>query len=46
MGVFRKFPRTFWVANTIEFFERWAWYGIIMLYAIYLPGSSEMGGLE
>lgn len=26
MGVFRKFPRTFWVANTIELFERWAWY--------------------
>ena len=31
MGVFRKFPRTFWVANTIELFERWAWYGFFML---------------
>jgi hypothetical protein len=25
---FKKFPQTFWVANTIEVFERWAWYGI------------------
>ena len=46
MGVFRKFPRTFWVANTIELFERWAWYGFFMLFANYLTGSSEMGGLE
>lgn len=36
MGVFRKFPRTFWVANTIELFERWAWYGFFMLFANYL----------
>ena len=33
MGVFRKFPRTFWVANTIELFERCAWYGFFMLFA-------------
>ena len=46
MGVFRKFPRTFWVANTIELFERWAWYGFFMLFANYLTGSSDMGGLE
>ena len=25
--VFKKFPKTFWVANSIELFERWAWYG-------------------
>ena len=46
MSIFSKFPRTFWVANTIELFERWAWYGFFMLFANYLTGSSDMGGLE
>jgi len=41
-----KFPRTFWVANTIELFERFAWYGFFMLFANYLTGSSDLGGLE
>ena len=41
-----RFPRTFWVANAIELFERWAWYGFFMLFAIYLTGSSDLGGLE
>jgi dipeptide/tripeptide permease len=44
--VFKKFPKTFWVANTIELFERWAWYGFFMLFANYLTGSSDAGGLE
>ncbi len=43
---FKQFPRTFWVANTIELFERWAWYGFFMLFANYLTGSSDVGGLE
>ena len=43
---FSSFPRTFWVANTIELFERWAWYGFFMLFANYLTGSSDSGGLE
>ena len=46
MSIFSKFPRTFWVANVIELFERWAWYGFFMLFANYLTGSSDMGGLE
>ena len=46
MNTFSKFPRTFWVANAIELFERWAWYGFFMLFALYLTGSSDMGGLE
>jgi len=46
MSVFSKFPRTFWVANTIELIERWAWYGFFMLFANYLTGSSDLGGLE
>jgi len=31
-----KFPRTFWVANTIELFERIAYYGMNIILAIYL----------
>lgn len=46
MNTFSNFPRTFWVANTIELFERWAWYGFFMLFANYLTGSSDLGGLE
>ncbi|MDR2969932.1 MAG: MFS transporter [Tannerellaceae bacterium] len=46
MNIFGKFPRTFWVANSIELFERWAWYGFFMLFANYLTGSSDLGGLE
>ncbi|WP_461632173.1 MFS transporter [Labilibaculum euxinus] len=45
-SVFKKFPKTFWVANSIELFERWAWYGFFMLFANYLTGSSDAGGLE
>ncbi|MDH6312629.1 POT family proton-dependent oligopeptide transporter [Parabacteroides sp. PFB2-10] len=46
MGRLNTFPRTFWVANTLELFERWAWYGFFMLFANYLTGSSDLGGLE
>lgn len=45
-NVIKQFPRTFWIANTIELFERWAWYGFFMLFANYLTGSSDVGGLE
>lgn len=45
-SIFSKFPRTFWVANTIELFERFAWYGFFMLFANYLTKSSDIGGLE
>ena len=24
----KKFPRTFWTANTMEIMERWAWYDL------------------
>jgi len=43
--VFKKFPATFWVANSMELFERWAWYGFYILFAIYLTGSTDEGGL-
>ncbi len=45
-NLFKSFPRTFWVANTIELFERWAWYGFFMLFANYLTQSVDLGGLE
>ncbi len=43
--VFKKFPQTFWVANTMELFERWAWYGMYMVFALYLTGSKDTGAL-
>lgn len=46
MSIFNKYSRTFWVANAIELFERWGWYGFFMLFANYLTGSSDAGGLE
>ncbi len=46
VSIFKKFPRTFWVANSIELFERWAWYGFFMLFANYITGSADIGGLE
>ncbi|MDR2413381.1 MAG: MFS transporter [Odoribacteraceae bacterium] len=46
MSIFSKFSRAFWVANVLELFERWAWYGFFMLFANYLTGSSDAGGLE
>ncbi len=44
-ATFRKFPRTFWVANTMELFERWAWYGMFMVLPLYLTGSTDTGAL-
>ncbi len=45
MNIFSKFPRTFWVANTMELFERWAYYGFYMLFANYLTMSTDTGAL-
>nr|WP_319399950.1 MFS transporter [uncultured Carboxylicivirga sp.] len=42
----KSFPKLFWVANTIELFERFAWYGFFMLFANYLTSSTDAGGLE
>ena len=43
--VFKKYPKAFWVANTMELFERWAWYGMFMLLALYLTKSTDTGAL-
>lgn len=45
MSIFKKFPRTFWVANTAELFERWSWYGLFNVLAIYLTASTDTGAL-
>ena len=44
-GVFTKFPKIFWVANTMELVERWAFYGFYMLFANYLTMSADTGAL-
>ena len=42
---FKKFPGVFWVANTMELFERWAWYGLFAVLALYLTKSTDTGAL-
>ncbi len=44
-NVFKKFPRTFWVANTLELFERWAYYGMFAVISVYLTDPKSVGGL-
>ncbi|WDD97311.1 MFS transporter [Thalassomonas actiniarum] len=39
------FPATFYVANTMEIFERLAWYGIYTLLASYIMTPTAQGGL-
>ncbi len=45
MNLFKKFPRTFWISNLVELFERWGWYGLFNVLAIYLTISPDVGGL-
>jgi len=41
----RSYPATFWVANTMEIFERMAWYGFYSVSSLYITGAVETGGL-
>ena len=41
----KDFPLTFWVANTMEIFERMAWYGFFAVSSLYITGAIEDGGL-
>lgn len=43
--VYKKFPRTFWVANSMELFERWSYYGMFAVLALYLTNSRDTGAL-
>lgn len=45
LGQVRSFPSSFWVANTMEIFERMAWYGFFALSSLYITGPVETGGL-
>jgi len=40
-----SFKNTFWVGSFMELMERWAWYGVFTLFALYLVGSRDSGGL-
>ncbi len=41
----KSYPKAFWVANTMEIFERMAWYGWFTVMALYVTGSVATGGL-
>lgn len=45
MNILKKFPRTFWVANSVELVERAAWYGLFNVLALYLTNSTDTGAL-
>lgn len=45
VSVIKKYNTTFWAANVIELFERWAWYGFYMAFALYLVNSKDTGAL-
>jgi proton-dependent oligopeptide transporter, POT family len=44
-GVMKSYNKTFWIASAMELFERWAWYGLFAVLALYLTGSTDKGGL-
>lgn len=44
-GVMKSFRGGFWIASTMELLERWAWYGLFAVLALYLTGSTDDGGL-
>jgi dipeptide/tripeptide permease len=44
-GVMKSYNKNFWVASGMELFERWAWYGLFAVLALYLTGSTDEGGL-
>jgi len=45
-----SFPPVFWVANSIEIFERFAYYGIFMVFAMYMEAlgytRSQLGTIQ
>jgi proton-dependent oligopeptide transporter, POT family len=45
ISVIKKYNSTFWASNVIELFERWAWYGFYMAFALYLVNSKDTGAL-
>ncbi len=45
VSVLKGYNRSFWTSNTIELFERWAWYGFYLAFPIFLVGSTDTGAL-
>jgi dipeptide/tripeptide permease len=45
LNFFRRFPRSFWVSNGMELFERLAFYGMYNVLALYLTGTASDGCL-
>jgi dipeptide/tripeptide permease len=45
LRVMGSYPKTFWIASIMELFERWAWYGMFAVLALYLTGSTDEGAL-
>jgi len=45
VSVWRTFPGAFWIANTMEIFERMGWYGFYAVSSLYLTGAVGDGGL-
>ena len=45
LQIFKKYPSVFWIANIIELFERYAWYGFYMGFGLFLVGSKETGAM-
>lgn len=41
-----KFPKAFWVANTVELFERAAYYGVFIVITLYLSRVLGFGDIE
>lgn len=41
----KSFNQPFWIASIMELFERWAWYGLFAVLALYLTGSTDEGAL-
>lgn len=45
IGLLRSFNPTYWITSGMELFERWAWYGMFAVLALYLTGSTDEGAL-
>ena len=43
--IWRQFPQSFWIANSMEIFERMGWYGFYAVSTLYLTNSVAAGGL-
>jgi dipeptide/tripeptide permease len=43
--IWRQFSQSFWIANSMEIFERMGWYGFYAVSTLYLTNSVAAGGL-